>query len=274
MPAFRLLNQFPVYFDRAGRLADGGELRFFETNTTTPKDVYGDPAKTVNNGSTITIGSDGRASVDVWGDGRYYVRLVDRDGTLIADANDVEVAGGTEATIPALVNGHFLTNNGSLLLWAPVSQVPDPTGQSGKILGNDGANFIWENKPAAPPPPPDPDITVGAKKFTAGLASDDNKYFVQCGEATAPASGSRNTSHSVTFPAAFDELWHVTVTQKHNGVTANAFIPSQSNTAQSNSGFSVRFCTDENSTFAGWNITSPVPFSWMAVGTKKVPVTP
>lgn len=274
MPAFRLLNQFPVYFDRAGRLADGGELRFFETNTTTPKAVYGNPAKTVNNGSTILIGSDGRASVDVWGDGRYYVRLVDRDGTLIAEANDVEVAGGTEATIPSLVNGHFLTNNGSLLLWAPIAEVPDPTGQSGKILGNDGANFLWQAPPAAPPPPPEPDVTVGTKAFTAGKTSDPVKYFVQCGESSAAASGGRTTSASVTFPTAFAADWHVSITQKHNGVTSLASIPSQAVTAQSTTGFSVRFSVEENSTFAGWNITSPVPFSWMAVGTKNVPVTP
>ena len=54
--------------------------------------------------------------------------------------------------------------------------------------------------------------------------------------------------------------------QVGDGVTAVGTVPQQCNTTQSNSGFSVRFSTDENSDASGWNITSQVYFDWMAIG--------
>lgn len=266
MAAFRILNQFPVYHDSQGRLADGGSLRFYASGTTTPKDVYGDPGKLVNNGSSVTVGTDGRTLVDVWGDGAYRVRLYDHDNTLIAEADDVEVAGGTGQSIPALVTGHFLTNNGALLLWTPIREMPDPTGQDGKFPVASGDSYVLQSPPE-PPVIPEPDIIVTESSFRGGTTSSSTKFLIQTGSGSAPSSGGRDTNSSVTFPVAFAKLQHVSVTQRHNGVTSNAAIPRQTNTAQSNTGFSVRFSTDDNSTWAGWNITSQVPFDWMAIGT-------
>lgn len=266
MAAFRILNQFPVYHDSQGRLADGGTLRFYESGTTSPKDVYGDPAMSVNNGSSVQVGSDGRTLVDVWGDGAYRVRLYDADETLIAEADDVEVAGGTGTSIPALVTGHFLTNNGALLLWAPIREMPDPTGQDGKFPVATGDSYVLQSPPT-PPVIPEPDIVVTDSSFRGGTTSSSTKFLIQTGTGSAPASGSRNTSGSVTFPVPFVKLMHVAVTQTHNGVTSDGHIPSQTNTTESATGFTTRFSTDENSTSSVWNIINPVPFTWMAVGT-------
>lgn len=277
MAAFRILNQFPVYFDSQGRLADGGSLRFYESGTSTPKDVYGTPDLSVNNGSTVTVGSDGRTIVDVWGDGSYRVRLYDADDTLIGEADDVEVAGGTGSSIPALVTGQFLTNNGALLLWAPVLQMPDPTGQDGKYPVANGTGYTLQSPPDAPVVP-DPEIVVGDASFQAGISTDTTKYYVQVGTGSAPASGSRSTNASVSFPETFGVLWHVSLTQTHSGVTALAAVPAQSVTTKSTTGFSVLFNIHDQSTNSQWDITSPVPFTWMAIGTKTVsedpPVTP
>lgn len=268
--AFRILNQFPVYFDSQGRLADGGHLRFYESGTATPKDVYGDPGKAANNGSSVQIGSDGRAVHDIWGDGAYRVRLYDADDTLIGEADDVEVAGGTAQSIPALATGQFLTNNGALLLWAPIREMPDPTGQDGKYPVANGSGYTLQSPPP-PPVIPEPDVVLGEKSFRAGTSSSSLKFLILTGEGSAPAGGGRNASATVNFPQAFSTLWHVEVSQRHNGVTANGFIPAQAITAQSAASFTVRFTTDDNSTWSGWDITSPVPFSWMAVGTVIVP---
>lgn len=276
MAAFRILNNFPVYLDQSGQPASGGSLRFYEAGTTTPKSVYGDQALTVDNGSEVTIGSDGRTEVDTWGDGAYMVRLYDADGTLLAEADDVEVAGGTGSAIPALVDGYFLTNNGALLLWAPILQMPDPTGQDGKYPVASGAGYVLQSPPEAPVVP-DPDIVIGDDTFRAGITDDSTKFYIQTGTGEAPASGSRNTTEAIEFPVPFATLWHVSVTQQHNGVTADSHIPAQSNTTQSVAGFTVRFSTDENSESSVWNIINPVPFSWMAIGTitiVDIPVTP
>lgn len=276
MAAFRILNQFPVYLDQSGQPASGGELRFYESGTTTPKSVYGDPELTIDNGSTVLLNSDGRTAVDVWGDGAYRVRLYDADGTQLAEADDVEVAGGSGTAIPALVDGYFLTNNGALLLWAPIREMPDPTGQDGKYPVASGSGYVLQSPPE-PPEIPDPDIVVGDATFQAGVSDDITKFYIQTGTGSAPASGTRRTNASVEFDDAFGVLWHVSVTQKHGGVTSNSFIPTQSVSTQSVNGFTVDFSTDENSTSGDWNIINPVPFSWMAVGTINVadiPATP
>lgn len=263
MAAFRLLNQFPVYFDQQGRLADGGELRFYESGTTTPKDVYGDQALTVNNGSSVAIGSDGRTVVDVWGDGEYRVRLYDADGTMIGEADNVEVAGGTGQSIPALVTGQFLTNNGALLLWAPISEVPDPTGQSGKILGNDGSNFIWQDPPEAPPAPPAPDLEVTATSVIIGDGTD--RMLTQAGSSSAPASGSRTTSVSVTFGTPFaSPPVFVGVTPNLSVVTGIGYqaIPAATNITKT--GFTANF--DVNADQSGADINVSIPFQWIAMG--------
>src|SRR5690606_24848140 len=119
----------------------------------------------------------------------------------------------------------------------------------------------------APPVIPEPDIVVTDTSFRGGTTSSSTKFLIQTGSGSAPSSGGRDTNSSVTFPVAFANLQDGSVTQRHNGVTSNAAIPRQTNTAQSNTGFSVRFSTDDNSTWAGWNITSSVPFDWMAIGT-------
>src|SRR5690348_9531177 len=95
MAAFRILDQSPVYFLLDGVTpAAGGRIEFYEAGTTTAKDVYGDQDLTVNNGSSITLGSDGRAVDDIWGDGSYRVRVYASDDTLISDDDNVEIPGG------------------------------------------------------------------------------------------------------------------------------------------------------------------------------------
>lgn len=278
MPAFRILNQFPVFHDRAGRLADGGRLEFFATDTTTPKAVFGDPGLTVNNGSTVVIGSDGRSQVDVWGDGAYYVRLIDADGTLIADANHVQVGDGSAATIPPLQSGLFLTNNGSLLVWQEVREVPDPTGQGGKILGTDGEVLLWQ-----PPPEdqeiPKPDIEVTAAKFRAS-GGGSLSVLHQVGSASAPASGTKATTTSVTFPEAFKEAPRVFITNTTGYPTVSGdVLPAVAVTSRSTTGFTVTFSTQTSNKYEATDIVTPIAFDWLAVGTvaspsNDPPVTP
>jgi hypothetical protein len=100
MTGFRIPDSFPVFLDRLGQPAANGRLEFYDAGTSVPKDVYGNPDLTVNNGPTVLIGADGRAVDDIWGDGSYYVRLIAADDTLIADADDVSIPGGAGSGDP------------------------------------------------------------------------------------------------------------------------------------------------------------------------------
>ena len=253
MTAFRILDQTPVYLDLLGQPASGGTLRFFESGTDTPKDVFGDPNLTVNNGSSVLIGTDGRTADDVWGDGVYRVRLYASDNTLIAEAEDVEIPGGDGATFPALVANQFLTNDGAVKSWAPIIQVPDPTGNAGKSVGTDGVNVFWEAKPDIPTP------AVGTGSFNFG------GVLIQWGNGTAPASGTRRTSLNVSFNSPFAGTPNVSVNPTAP-INSAGLIGTSAAYSASTGGFSAQIDSNIDNTGSEFNITSPVTFTWIAIG--------
>ena len=276
MSAFQFVNPAPLFFNIPGTapIGTGGNLHFYDEGTTNPRDTWSDPDLDIShlNPNPVPLDASGRSTVAIWLDGDYTVVLRDSLGDLVWSRpvrSDV-IAG---LSIPTLVADYIMSNDGSNLAWIdPIGALfPDPAGSAGYILGTDGSNIFWTPQQEIPEPA-EPDIVVDdtANTFQAGVSDDTTKYFVQTGAGSAPASGSQNTSVSVVFPTAFTELWHVSVTQKHNGVTANSSVPSQSNTTESATGFTVRFSTNENSANSEWNIINSVPFSWMAVGTRTV----
>jgi len=265
MASFRILNQFPVYQNRLGEPASGGTLRFYDTGTDNPKDVFGDPDLTVNNGPSVLVGSDGRTVDDIWGEGVYRVRLYDVDNTLIAESDNVELPGGAGSGIPDLVDGYFLTNDGALLLWAPISQLPDPSGASGKILGTDGVNFIWQAPPATPPPAVS-DIAISGNGGT--FSDGDHKLQILQGTATAPNIGGRGTQVDVTFATAFTNTPAVFVIPRFSGsVSAFANAPIPRISAVSATAFTAAFTAGElDDSNSGFNFNAEIPFDWIAFG--------
>lgn len=266
MTGFRILDQFPVFLDRLGDPASGGRLEFYDAGTTTPKDVFGDPDLTVNNGPTVLIGTDGRAVDDIWGDGSYYIRLVASDNTLIADADNVAIPGGTGATIPAMEAGKFLTNDGSVYAWAAIYQLPDPTGSANKIVSTDGVNFIWIDPPATPPPAVS-DVDVTATGVT--ISDGTSKILIQTGTGTAPNVGGRDTNLAVTFPTPFNASpLFVGITPRYAGTVSalgNAPIPHVS--AISATAFTAAFAAGErDDTNSGFNFNTAITFDWVAIG--------
>lgn len=271
MSAFRILNQAPQYLLASGEVNAGGSLTFYETDLSTPKNTWSDEGLTTLNPNPVEFDAAGRTETDVWGDGEYGVVCKDAEGTTIWTRNNVRVDAGASQEIPALVSGQFLTNDGSNLAWQAISEVPDPTGLNNYYLVSDGtATPIWQQIPE-PEPPPDPEIVVGANSFQAGTSEDATKFYIQSGTGSVAASGTREATANVTFPEVFDTLEHVTISMQGSGFTSLNDIPRWSVASQNTAGFSIRFMTGENSTFAGWNITSTINFTWIAFGTLEVP---
>jgi hypothetical protein len=133
--SFRILEQSPVYFNSQGIPCAGGSLTFYASGTTTPKNVYGDPVLTVNNGSVLTLDSSGRVQVgDVWGSGNYTVILKDSGGNVIPGGSQDNVKDPS-TVIPAGTTGQLLAyDSGGNLIALTAILVPDPTGSVGKVL--------------------------------------------------------------------------------------------------------------------------------------------
>lgn len=270
--AFRIVDPFQTYFDLDGNLAVGGTLHFYTAGTTTDADVYGDEALSVNNGPTISIGTDGRAEDDIWGDGTlsYRCRLYASDGTLIRDRDNLSLPGSGALTIPSLDSGKFLSNDGSVLTWAAVLQMLDPTGQANKVIGSDGTNAIWVDKPADGASGSNASVTVSstAFKWNGGTGSF---ALIQMGSGTATAGGGKTSSKSITFATTFAATPKVFVTPKNGPCSDSSIYARAIASSVSTTGFTANFSTKTGGTSADSQATSnmitDIDFDWVAFGT-------
>jgi hypothetical protein len=273
MAAFRVLDPFQTFLNQNSTgPAAGGRFDFFEAGTTTPKAVYANPGLSVSNGASIELDAAGRLSVDCWGDGSYRARQYDADGTLIKELDDIQAPGGAGQSIPALEAGAFLSNDGALLLWDFINQLPDPTGQANKFLKTDGTG--WSYEAITIPTPPTPDIVLtgdgAAGTFRAGTSAVAKKFMVMIGSDSMPASNQIQASGSFTFPGGFtfDEPPRVFVIPKTSAATSQGDIPSCGTVGTATNGYSVSMSTTFGQNAA--KITSAVPFDFVAFGFKTV----
>lgn len=275
--SYRFTDPQPVFFNLLGtESAAGGSLQFYDYQTTTPKATYADRELTIENPNPVPLNAAGRLSVQVWLDGEYTVQLKDEDDTDIGGPLDVvpEVSPTTTLPDPTTLPGGTVKSNGTGYELVDDLALPDPTDSAGYmvVVNSDGTDFILQEQPE-PPEIPEPEVvvTTSPASFRAGVSDNTTKFFIQAGSGSAPASGTENTQVSVTFAEPFAAApWHISIEQTHNGVTSLGVVPQYTISARSASGFTVRFSTEENSDFSGWNITSAVPFTYAAFGTKTV----
>lgn len=270
MATFRFVDQAPQFFLPDGSVNAGGTLHFYDTNLTNPRDTWSDPDKATLNSNPVTLDAAGRAITDIWLDGEYGVVLKNALGVTLWTRNYVQIPGDGDLTIPALVNGQFLTNNGTVLQWAPVLQVPDPEGLANYVLTSDGTSVpIWQ-LPEEPPDPEEPDIVVGDTDFLAGITDEPIKWNVQRGTATAPASGSHATSIAIVFDDEFEEAPMVFPQINQASICAAGLIGCCSVTSISTLGCTINVNVNDDDDRAQFNIVSPVALYWMAVGRRSV----
>ena len=258
---YRAYNPAPVYLDTLGlKPCANGSLTFCELNTTTPKGTWADPNQTIPNENPVPLDSSGRSNTDIWLDGAYSITLRDGNGVVVW-TRDVDSGQGSAATIPALVTGQFLTNDGSNLIWQDVRQVPDPLGSADYILATDGSNLIWKAPPEAPPA-----AEVTSVDRVVIKTGGDTDWQILKGTGTAPASGLNQTTLAIAFANAFKTgtVPNVSITPTPGGqpggpVVWNLTAPPTA------TGCTVSFDVAEGNS-GQQNIVNPVVFQWIAQG--------
>lgn len=270
MATFRILDQAPVYWLPSGLLNAGGSLWFYENDLTTPKPTWSDPDKNTLNPNPVVLDASGRPETDIWGEGEYGVVLKDALGVTIWSRNHVQIPGGSETTIPALVAGYLLGNDGSNLAWVPDRGVPDPTGLANYVLTSDGTGVpVWQQQ-EEPEPPAEPDITVGTTSFLAGLADNATKFDIRWGTATAPASGAHETSIAVTFTPAFKETPVLIPQIAQQTICAAGLVGCCGVSGASASGATIYVNVNDDDDRSQFNIVSPVALTYIAIGRRDV----
>jgi hypothetical protein len=188
------------------------------------------------------------------------VELYDSDDVKQGEADNVEIPGGEATALPTLDADKFLTNDGSVMSWADVREVPDPTGSANKFLTTDGTALSWGNGPDDPVVPDIP--TDGITDDTTGATI--GKFKIQTGSATAPASGTFTTSKAVTFGTAYATCYHVEITVT-SGAASGGPIVGYLSSAPGTTGFTAAFDVAEGDN-ANSTISSTVSFTWVAFG--------
>lgn len=266
--ARQFLNPAPVLHDVLGiDPAFNGSLTFYEVGTTDPKDTWSrfQQGDAYLNPNPIPLDSAARSSVQIWGDGDYTVVLKDADGETVWTRDwRPEQAGSDE--LPAKESGKFLTTDGENWLLDEVRQVPDPTGYSGRVLSNDGANAIWATVASLVsgliPDPPEPDWSETANSLRLG------DILIQWGSVTTSGTGGHRASGSITFPITYTSTPFVfTQVASYSSTPANA-TGTCSVTGQSNNGATINYDVNIDDNNGVWNISTAPTVHWFSVGVK------
>lgn len=273
MATFRLLDQNPQYRDDTGVICAGGSLAFFETDGTTPKEVWADEAKGTSLGFTVDLDASGRAESDVWLDGEYTVQLLNADDAQVWLRENVRAAtsdsfalpdpsGGTDGQVVGIDTGEYVLLD--------IEGLPDPTGFSNGYLATDGETWFPATFPEA--------VEYDEENLPGGFDDQTGSYYFdsgqkrdQWGHGTVPTAAALTSSVAVTFPVPFaDTNYAISVIAGAVGVTSNSpsGSPSMQFTNKSTTGFTANAFVGEENTGGSDTITSSIPFDYIAVGRK------
>lgn len=244
----------PVYLDNNAKPVAGGFLYFYELGTTTPKLTWSDEALTIPNPNPVPLDGAGRANNKIWIKGSYSVLLTDNLGAMIwtRDVNDGSVGN---SAFPTLEAGKFLTNDGSVVQWAEILQLPDPTGADGKVPVASGGVYVLQ---AFPNYPTVPVVTDNSVKT--------GNILQQWGAGSIPASGTKVASATINFPTPYVTNPYCTVgINRGSGVVAAGFIGCLGWTA-STTQLTISWDLNIVQTGSEYNLTSPIPIQWSAIG--------
>lgn len=267
MAAYLLFNTLTTFHGSSGELLAGGQIRFFQTNTTTPQDVYGNRALSVNNGTTVALDASGRLTHECWADttASYYVELYDADGVKQGQVSYIEVPGGQGQVIPVPSPGEFLTGDGVNFLLEDLSDrfLPDQTGHSNEILGTDGSTASWVARPVDGAAGVS-DIAVTATSVKVG------DMLTLYGTGSGTNAGGRTQTATITFAQAFDTApVELNVWVTNTSLSPYGNMPTWALQSVSTTGATIKFTMSElDDSQSGYNFNGNVNFGYKVTGKK------
>lgn len=267
MAAYLLFNTITTFRGSSGELLAGGEIRFFQTNTTTPQDVYGNRALSVNNGNTVALDASGRLTHECWADttASYYVELYDADSVKQGEVSHIEVPGGQGQVIPVPSPGEYLTGDGTNFLLEDLTDrfLPDQTGHSNEILGTDGATASWVTRPQ--------DGAAGVSDIAVTSTSVKvGNMLTLYGTGSGTNAGGRTQTATITFAQAFDAApVEVNVWVTNTALSSYGNMPTWALQSVSTTGATIKFTMSElDDSQSGYNFNGNVSFGYKVTGTK------
>lgn len=257
MASYPFYNPAPVFMDQFGlKPSAGGFLYFYDKGTTTPRNTWSDSGLTILNTNPVPLDSSGRANVNIWCDGEYTVVQKDAANVVIATRDFNNGATGGFVIPQPLVAGTFLGTDGSIGIWDSIRQMPDPTGSDGKVPVATGGTYVLQSFPTIPTQPvvTDNSLQIGNIKQ-------------QWGAGSVPATGGAAISNvTINFPTAYLSPPSCQVSiNRGSGVVPAGFIGCLGWSA-STTQLTVYFDLNITQTGSQYNLVSPVPISWLAVG--------
>jgi hypothetical protein len=273
MPSFRLVDKTRSFDGLQGQRLAGGYLKFYVANTTTPQDVFGNKALTINNGSQVDLDSAGHPSVDVWADttDRYFMEVYDAADVKQGELDDMEVPGGPGQTIPIPNDGEYLSGDGTNLIAVSLDGklLPDMAGNANKVLTTDGSVASWTAKPADGAAGTS-DIVIGSGSLKT--SSGSSHVLQQWATDSVAGGGGLSVSDSVTFPTAYSAtpVVDIIVTGGNASSAGNVEVDWRVS-AVSTTGFTVVFSSRTGGSSADLSgnssLTGTINYAWRAIGT-------
>lgn len=266
--SYRFRDPSPVFLGLLGTAPiPGGKVQFYDRGTTTEKDTYGDAALTTPNANPVPLDASGRFTTEVWLDGEYTVVVYDVDDTVVVAATDIlpEVSAATAVPDPTGQTGKVLVSDGVAYVFEDRLQFPDPTGSAGYVVTADPTGTFYILSPP-PDPPPASDITIAANRIVFKSSDNTKAWQVLKGTATIPASGANTASLPITFANAFKagEVPNVTITPAPGTQPGGPVVPYLS-AAPTASGFTAVVDVAEGNS-VNQNITVAAVVQWCAQG--------
>lgn len=259
MARFRLFKPFTSFFTDQGTLNTGGYFRFFETGTSTPKDVYDAPEAGTNLGSEVDIDVSGRPEDDIWGEGVYRVRMYDENDVLQDEFDNVQAEAPDDDILPDPAGnaGKTLVSDGAAYVLEDISGrlLPDPTGHADEFVTTDGETYSLA--PIEIPEAPELDLSAAGLDFNQSEA----------GSVTTASYSDRSASVNVTYAKDWDEAPEVYVTVTSGPHSAAGNQPTVKVTNKTTTGCAITFTLSElDDADAEWDFNSNVTADWRAFG--------
>jgi hypothetical protein len=269
--AFRFYDPHPVMYavDGVTPAALGTLQTFSDEACTTPYATFNSPDLDVENPEEISLGSDGRASVEIWSGVNFFARLLDADDNTVWTR---EITSGIPAglTLPVLEEGEFLTGDGADYLAQALLLLPDPAGSAGyAVVANaDGDGYTLEAFPEAPEAP-ELDITIASGSLIVGDGESATKARWLAGTGTGTSAGGRTQTTSVTFTPNFSATptFFAPVLTNASGLSPDGNVPIPRVTALSASGATIVWTMGElDDSQTDYDFNTGVAYMWLAMG--------